>query len=1113
MLDRAILSDANRRMEFVLQFISETLTIDSLETLLRKVVNKVPSFLSCKHCSIYLIPEVVKEYDGNLLGKNGVDIKAGELKKDFIVLAASGPSEITPVTIGKYFYEVGEGLTGWAFAEKRAFVINSQNGENTFFSSRLLKQENKYSAQAVEGFDTKNVYVNEISFILMPLEIHDRCIGVMRIMGAADGRPFPDYYANILRVVCNILVRYIEQRKNIDRKQGSIENLMSIKIRDEKDRKKAFSTIINEIKNNFDEVLCNLYILDSRTFGEQLHLKATSDPFVEKMRKRGISKHFARGEGLTGWIFKTGKPLLINDIHSFRQKSFLSDQLIKEYSNYPIASNFPMVNEEDRFIRVVDEELHFQSDVLSRFMGLPVLSPSGKVLGVLTVMSKSDRSAFTENDMRLLKTFCDYLSALTASIKQEHLKNVLLRFGQEDENALFQYVVESVPRLVLGQGCSIFLKSDDNDFELRFTNSTRLMKNPITKEPLEIRYKPEVGKTGLVAKLGRTLIINHYGDGELDHYKLKEDYNKFDTDERYADYNLVGCLKNITGKEVGLARLVRQKKEADFTMEEVKQFYEFTRTTVFSGKGLPCNEPKKLCEQVDEGFTQSFLAVPLKGQNGEVFGVLRIPRSFPGGVFTEGDLLLVLSITKRLSSLLERDKMVKEKQQLIEKHLKTLSTINNRINSSSAQEEILDRILEAATDEIGFEFATIQVVNESERTIETNKGKKNSKIGGALNPVWVGLKHFWNPPSGTTQDIHAYILDLKEAKIISGWDEHFDREIYDKYHHENLIRAFIPIIAYSEKNEEMPIGTLEAGHSMNRKNYIDDTELEMLQALANQAAIAIKNSRLLKNVQDLKENEVKKTIWEEVAQEVPHKMIHSVRANELHLSLLDKALEKISKEYKATHEEVNKARQQKRRLSLIQNEIVGFLNELQEISVGTNVQLKEEVLEALMDYCLELCGTENKLTVEKCFDNLPKIRLDREKIKTCFMALLSNAADFVPEEDGKIIISARWATEDEKIKYHLDKTVHYVKINLRDNGRGVPENMKDRIFDPLVSDRRGLASTKSISSGLGLSVARKYIQMHGGIIHEVGSEKKGADFEIFLPAGEGEQDGKAIDNR
>jgi two-component system nitrogen regulation sensor histidine kinase GlnL len=60
-----------------------------------------------------------------------------------------------------------------------------------------------------------------------------------------------------------------------------------------------------------------------------------------------------------------------------------------------------------------------------------------------------------------------------------------------------------------------------------------------------------------------------------------------------------------------------------------------------------------------------------------------------------------------------------------------------------------------------------------------------------------------------------------------------------------------------------------------------------------------------------------------------------------------------------------------------------------------------------------------------------------------------------------------------------------------DNGPGVPDEIKDRIFYPLVTGRAG-------GSGLGLSLAQNFVQQHAGVI-ECDSSPGRTDFKIVVP--------------
>ena len=71
----------------------------------------------------------------------------------------------------------------------------------------------------------------------------------------------------------------------------------------------------------------------------------------------------------------------------------------------------------------------------------------------------------------------------------------------------------------------------------------------------------------------------------------------------------------------------------------------------------------------------------------------------------------------------------------------------------------------------------------------------------------------------------------------------------------------------------------------------------------------------------------------------------------------------------------------------------------------------------------------------------------------------------------------------------------YIRIDVRDEGAGIREEIRERIFDPFFT-------TRDTGTGLGLSVCDSIVRKHGGCIEVNSSEGQGTCFSIFLPAAE-----------
>jgi two-component system, NtrC family, sensor histidine kinase PilS len=76
---------------------------------------------------------------------------------------------------------------------------------------------------------------------------------------------------------------------------------------------------------------------------------------------------------------------------------------------------------------------------------------------------------------------------------------------------------------------------------------------------------------------------------------------------------------------------------------------------------------------------------------------------------------------------------------------------------------------------------------------------------------------------------------------------------------------------------------------------------------------------------------------------------------------------------------------------------------------------------------------------------------------------------------------------------HGTNLEHAVRLQVRDNGPGIPEEIRDRLFDPFVSGRTG-------GSGLGLAIVQRAVEAHRGLVLVDSAPGTGTTFTIFLPA-------------
>ena len=133
------------------------------------------------------------------------------------------------------------------------------------------------------------------------------------------------------------------------------------------------------------------------------------------------------------------------------------------------------------------------------------------------------------------------------------------------------------------------------------------------------------------------------------------------------------------------------------------------------------------------------------------------------------------------------------------------------------------------------------------------------------------------------------------------------------------------------------------------------------------------------------------------------------------------------------------------------------------------------------------------LRIKRQYDiSIPEFRGDREQLIQALLNIVHNASyaleNQIQTAEAEIVLQTRIARQVTfgKQRYKLALELHVI-----DNGPGIPEAIKERIFYPLVSGREG-------GSGLGLTLAQTFVGQHNGLI-ECDSVPGRTDFKILIP--------------
>lgn len=146
---------------------------------------------------------------------------------------------------------------------------------------------------------------------------------------------------------------------------------------------------------------------------------------------------------------------------------------------------------------------------------------------------------------------------------------------------------------------------------------------------------------------------------------------------------------------------------------------------------------------------------------------------------------------------------------------------------------------------------------------------------------------------------------------------------------------------------------------------------------------------------------------------------------------------------------------------------------LRMVKVNLNDTLKDYAARSGQYVDGRLCEIVNE------FDKDVTVKIDVKEFYQCYMHIIKNACDAMPE-GGKIFVSTK----------RLDKKV---EIHFRDTGLGIPEGFKEKIFEPFVS------YGKKEGTGLGLSITKNIVQNLNGTIAVQSVMGEGSTFIIALP--------------
>lgn len=165
-------------------------------------------------------------------------------------------------------------------------------------------------------------------------------------------------------------------------------------------------------------------------------------------------------------------------------------------------------------------------------------------------------------------------------------------------------------------------------------------------------------------------------------------------------------------------------------------------------------------------------------------------------------------------------------------------------------------------------------------------------------------------------------------------------------------------------------------------------------------------------------------------------------------------------------------------LNLSKIESGGEIYKYQEISIDELIDAS--VTPMLMQF------EQNKIVFDLDVENsLPKLKLDVNKIAWVIINLLNNAV--------------RYSGQGGEIKFNVSRENGFIKFSIKDKGIGIKPEYLDKIFQKFVQVNRSKSESQYKGVGLGLAIAKEFIEAHHGNIYVKSEYGKGSEFSFTLP--------------
>ncbi len=403
-----------------------------------------------------------------------------------------------------------------------------------------------------------------------------------------------------------------------------------------------------------------------------------------------------------------------------------------------------------------------------------------------------------------------------------------------------------------------------------------------------------------------------------------------------------------------------------------------------------------------------------------------------------------------------------------------LSAIYNECKRSVDCTLFTIALLDESTNELSFELDVREDIRLPVERIPVGQGL-NSWVVNHHEPLLIG---------STADEKRLGVMAVADTKPTQSW-------------------LGVPMIA-----RDRVIGVISV--ESFKKNAFTPDDMLLLTAIANQAAVAIENAHLYKDLEGLtyaleqrvmeRTNELRETNLRLLAADRSKNQFLANMSHELRTPLnsiigfssvlLENTGTTLPSRFYKFLENIHVAG----------NHLLDLINDILELSKieAGKMELRTDEFDlrdtiASVERVMKGFAAEAKVSISAMIDPaVPRVRLDEGRLKQILFNLLSNAVKFSPR-GGPVTIAVSSITAGLS---PLD--VVTVRIDVTDEGIGIAPDELQRIFDEFYQTEEGRRARRG-GTGLGLSLTRNFVELHHGRIEVQSALGRGTCFTLYLP--------------